>query len=118
MRALGRRLSSPALDRANRDPNAALLRDHLQYFPDAVQILDRFHAKQLLSDVGKAIYGATSDLAKGWARERHNQLDAGEIEALLLALRTHSPANEEARKVIEYIDFTGARIVIHAAAGS
>jgi hypothetical protein len=30
LRALGRRLSSPALDRANRDPNAALLRDHLQ----------------------------------------------------------------------------------------
>ena len=75
-----------------------------EYFPDAVQILDRFHAKQHLSDVGKAIYGATSDLAKGWARERHEQLDAGEIEALLLALRTHSPANEEARKCIEYIE--------------
>jgi hypothetical protein len=75
-----------------------------EYFPDAVQILDRFHAKQHLSDVGKAIYGATSDLAKGWAHERHDQLDAGEIEALLLALRTHSPANEEARKCIEYIE--------------
>ena len=34
-----------------------------EHFPDAVQIVDRFHAKQHLSDVGKAIYGATSDLA-------------------------------------------------------
>ena len=31
MRALGRRLSSPALDRANRDPNAALWRGHLHF---------------------------------------------------------------------------------------
>ena len=75
-----------------------------QHFPDAIQIVDRFHAKQHLSDVGKAIYGATSDLAKEWARNRHEQLDAGQIEALLLALRTHSPANEEARNCIKYIE--------------
>jgi hypothetical protein len=75
-----------------------------QHFPDAIQIVDRFHAKQHLSDVGKAIYGATSDLAGEWARNRHEQLDAGQIEALLLALRTHSPANEEARNCIKYIE--------------
>jgi hypothetical protein len=75
-----------------------------QHFPDAIQIVDRFHAKQHLSDVGKAIYGATSDLAKGWARERHEQLDSGQIEALLLALRTHAGANEEARNCIKYIE--------------
>ncbi len=39
-----------------------------EHFPDAVQILDRYHAKQHLSDVAKAIYGATSDLGKQWAR--------------------------------------------------
>ncbi len=27
-----------------------------EYFPDAIQIVDRFHAKQRLSEVGKAIY--------------------------------------------------------------
>jgi hypothetical protein len=75
-----------------------------QHFPDAIQIVDRFHAKQHLSDVGKAIYGATSDLAGEWARDRHEQLDAGQIEALLLALRTHAPANEEARNCIKYIE--------------
>jgi len=75
-----------------------------QHFPDAIQIVDRFHAKQHLSDVGKSIYGATSDLAKEWARSRHEQLDAGQIEDLLLALRTHAPANEEARNCIKYIE--------------
>jgi hypothetical protein len=75
-----------------------------QHFPDAIQIVDRFHVKQHLSDVGKAIYGATSDLAREWARSRHEQLDAGQIEALLLALRTHAPVNEEARNCIKYIE--------------
>jgi hypothetical protein len=44
--------------------------------PDAVQIVDRFHAKQKLSDVAKSIYGAGSDLGKQWARQRHDELDA------------------------------------------
>ena len=40
-----------------------------EHFPDAVQIVDRFHVKQHLSDVAKSIYGAGSDLAKQLARE-------------------------------------------------
>ena len=35
---------------------------------DAIQIVDRFHAKQHLSDVAKSIYVAGSDLAEPWAR--------------------------------------------------
>ena len=35
-----------------------------EHFPDAVQIVDRFHAKQHLSDVSKSIYGAGTDLAQ------------------------------------------------------
>ena len=58
-----------------------------EHFPDAVQIVDRFHAKQHLSDVSKSIYGAGSDLAQHWASERHDELDAGEVDAILNALR-------------------------------
>ena len=57
-----------------------------EHFPDAVQIVDRFHAKQHLSDVAKSIYGAGSDLAQQWARERHDELDAGDIDAILNSL--------------------------------
>ena len=35
-----------------------------EHFPYAVQIVDRFHAKQHLSDVAKSIHGAGSDLAQ------------------------------------------------------
>jgi len=75
-----------------------------EHFPDAVQIVDRFHAKQHLADVAKSIYGAGSDLAKQWARERHDELDAGNIEAVLNALRVHSPKDDEARKCVDYIE--------------
>ena len=40
-----------------------------EHYPDAVQIVDRFHAKQHLSDVGKSIYGVGSDLGEQWARK-------------------------------------------------
>jgi hypothetical protein len=75
-----------------------------EYFPDAVQIVDRFHAKEHLSNVAKEIYGPTSDIGRQWARRRHDELDAGKTETLLRALRAHSPANDEARKCADYVD--------------
>jgi hypothetical protein len=75
-----------------------------EHFPGAVQIVDRFHAKQHLSDVGKAVYGATSDLARAWARERHDELDDGDLDAVLRALRTHAAANDEASKCVDYVE--------------
>jgi hypothetical protein len=81
-----------------------------EHFPDAVQIVDRFHAKQHLSDVAKSIYGAGSDLGAQWARDRHDELDAGQIEAVLTALRGHAPKDEEARKCVGYVEDNRARM--------
>jgi len=39
-------------------------------FPEATQIVDRYHAKQHLSDVGKALYGPTTPRASQWAERR------------------------------------------------
>ena len=75
-----------------------------EYFPDAVQIVDRFHVKQHLSDVAKSIYGATSDLARAWARARHDELDAGDLDGVLGALRPHAVAHDEARTCVDYVE--------------
>ncbi len=75
-----------------------------EHFPDADQIVDRFHAKQHLSDVGKAIYGATSELGRAWSKARHDELDEGQTDDILAALAVHAAANEEARKCIGYVD--------------
>ena len=74
-----------------------------EQFPDAIQIVDIFHAKQHLSDVAKAIYGPGTDLADRWGKARRDELDAGRIDAILTELRAHSETCEEARKCIDYL---------------
>ncbi len=53
-----------------------------EHFPGALQIVDRFHAKEHLSAVAKALYGPTSDVGRAWAKQRHAELDAGDLAAL------------------------------------
>ena len=68
----------------------------------AIEIVDIYHAKQHLCDVAKAIYGAGTDLAEQWAKDRHGELDAGRLGALVTALRTQTETTPEARKCIHY----------------
>jgi hypothetical protein len=74
-----------------------------EQFPGAIQIVDLYHAKGHLWDVAKAIYGAGSDLGEQWAKQRRDELDEGKIDEVLAALRVHAPANEEARKCLDYV---------------
>jgi len=75
-----------------------------EHCPDALQIVDRFHAKEHLGDVAKALYGPASDLAQAWAQKRHTELEAGDLDALLRALQTHALVNDDARKCADYIE--------------
>jgi hypothetical protein len=74
-----------------------------ELFPGAIQIVDRFHAKQKLSDTAKSIFGPESGLGKEWGLQRHDELDAGDIEAVLNSLRVYSPKDNEARKCVDYL---------------
>ncbi len=81
-----------------------------EYFPGAIQIVDRFHAKQKLSDVAKSIYGPQSTLGRDWSHQRHEELDAGDLEAILIALRVHAPQDNQARKCVDYIQHNRQRM--------
>jgi hypothetical protein len=74
-----------------------------EYFPDAIEIIDRFHAKERLSEVAKAIYGIGSELGKEWAKERCEELDEGLLDDLLHMLAVHASHCDEARKCRDYI---------------
>jgi hypothetical protein len=74
-----------------------------EQFPDAIQIVDRYHAKGYLWDVARAIYGAGTDLAENWAKQRRDELDDGKIDAILDALRTHVETQDKARKCFDYV---------------
>jgi hypothetical protein len=81
-----------------------------ELFPHAIQIVDRFHVKEHLSNVGKAIYGPTSKQATIWMHRRHQQLDRGQLPELLRALRRHAAHCDEARKCLQYIQNNRARM--------
>ncbi|MBM2806272.1 MAG: hypothetical protein HW419_4165 [Deltaproteobacteria bacterium] len=84
-----------------------------EYLPHAIQIVDRFHVKQHLSDVAKAVYSPGSDLATQWARQRHDELDTGEIDKIIAALALHAKSCQAASQCIDYLQNNRARMRYH-----
>lgn len=80
-----------------------------EYFPEAIQIVDRFHAKEHLSNVAKILYGVPSDVGDAWGKARHAELDAGQLHAIVAALvrqyrsRRDPTKRAEVRKCIGYL---------------
>ncbi len=73
-----------------------------ELFPDATEILDRFHAKEHLSQVGKLIFGST-DEGKSWIEQRYQELDEGRLKDLVQALRPYAGEYKDVRECIGYI---------------
>jgi Uncharacterised protein family (UPF0236) len=74
-----------------------------ELFPQAIQIVDRFHVKEHLSDLAKVLHPAHPTQAKLWAEQRHDELDQGKLSALLAAMRPFIESSDEARKCYHYI---------------
>lgn len=74
-----------------------------ELFPEALQIVDRYHVKEHLSQVAKALY-AQDEAARGWARRRHQELDEGRWRSLTKALARHAPRSPEARNCLQYLE--------------
>jgi len=74
-----------------------------ELFPGAIEIVDRFHVKQHLSEVAKALYPSHPRRAHPWAEQQHQRLDAGQLQRLRQALLRHAARCEEARKCADYI---------------
>jgi hypothetical protein len=74
-----------------------------ELFPQAIPILDRYHAKEVLHRTAQAIFGATSPEAKPWTTARWAELDDGKLQAIIRALRPHIGSANEAAKCATYI---------------
>jgi len=73
-----------------------------ELFPQARQIVDRFHAKEHLSNLAKTLYGPADPRAPEWAQRRHQELDTGRFDALLAAVRRRASTGEDARRTLHY----------------
>jgi len=80
-----------------------------ELFPQATQILDRYHAKEALYRAAQSIFGATNE-SKTWAAARCTELDEGKLRTVVWALRTHMDSSAEATKCALYIFHNRARM--------
>jgi uncharacterized protein UPF0236 len=80
------------------------------YFPEAVQILDWYHASSYLWAAAHAIYGDGSDLAKRWASEQLAVLWDGKVVDVIATLQTQSGAGGAVAEAITYYTYHQGRM--------
>ena len=80
-----------------------------ELFPQGIQILDRYHAKEALHRAAGSIFSATGE-SKQWASERCAELDDGKLRAIVHELRRHQDSSPEAIKCALYIFRNRARM--------
>ncbi len=80
-----------------------------ELFPQATQILDRFHAQEALHRTAQSIFGATSE-GQQWAAARCSELNDGKLHAIVHALHPHADSSAEATKCAFYIFRNRARM--------
>lgn len=85
-----------------------------EHFPGTTQIVDLYHAREHVAELGKLLYGPGSGEATRWTAARTEDLDAGEIERLVASLERLRPrlaAGQEAvRKAVGYFQANAARM--------
>lgn len=74
-----------------------------ELFPDAVQIIDLYHAKGTISRTSKEIFGIESDFGKQWGKDRRDDLEAGRIDTILNKLEPFLKKCEEADSCRKYL---------------
>ena len=80
-----------------------------ELFPGAVEIVDLWHAREHLWEVGRAVYGAGTALCEAWAKKVCAALSEGRLDDVLEALRRHA-GNDEARRCVAYVEANRARM--------
>jgi len=86
-----------------------------EHFPDAIQIVDLYHARQHLWEVARQLYPHEESKQKAWMKVHQKRLlDKGKIEKLVGALRaihtTNSQMAEKLRTEAEYFERNAERM--------
>lgn len=68
------------------------------HFPDAVQIVDLYHAREHLAAAGRLALGSGTDQFNDWVAARLKQLDDGDLEAIIASIRALPPPADPAKR--------------------
>jgi hypothetical protein len=71
------------------------------YFPDAIQIIDLYHAREHYWYVAKKIFSNDKKKTKTWTDKRRKELDSGNVEKVIAAMKRLSPTTDEEKEDIE-----------------
>lgn len=74
-----------------------------ELFPNAIQIIDLYHAKGTIAKAAKEIFGAENDFGKQWGKDRRDDLEAGRIDTILKKLEPFLEKCEEAESCRKYL---------------
>jgi hypothetical protein len=83
------------------------------YFPDAVQIVDWYHAEEYLEKIGMTAWGDDQTARQDWLEEVRTDLWEGRVKRVIAACRqmeSDPKAHEEARKAVSYFTNNQARM--------
>jgi hypothetical protein len=82
-------------------------------FPTATQIVDLYHAREHLHEIGALVAGDLGDNHPDWLAERLAELDSGDIAALLAAARNLALPDTKAaalEKALNYFETNSSRM--------
>ncbi len=71
------------------------------HFKGAIQIIDIYHAREHYWNVAKQIFSGDINTIKTWAEQRRKELDLGDVEKVIAAMKQISPATEEEKEIVE-----------------
>lgn len=70
-----------------------------EHFPQSIQIIDLYHAREHYWNVAHAMYSEHNPLMKIWTGKRKMELDSGNVEAVIRAISRLMPPVGEARDI-------------------
>ena len=71
------------------------------HFPGAIQIIDLYHAREHYWDVAKKMFPNDKKKIKTWTDKRRKELDSGNVENVIAAMKRLSPTTDEEKEEIE-----------------
>jgi hypothetical protein len=68
-------------------------------FPGALQIVDLYHAREHYWELGRAVYATQPKQLAAWTLARREELDRGDVESVIKAIRRLRPRGEEIQQL-------------------
>ena len=85
-----------------------------EHFYGAIQIVDLYHAREQLALIANLVYGTGAIKSKEWMEARREQLDAGDVEAVIASVHRLRPSNtkveDEVRTAADYFHRNAERM--------